>query len=113
MKRLLIFASVVLALLAFSPIPSAFADWSVTATWTRSIGPSLDYEECQLDGAVQCTIQETDPTTCTFIVANLTGQEVKIRSFNTQGAYADYVIGTLLAVPAPATGGNLVIVYIP
>lgn len=91
----------------------AFGDWSVTATWTRSVGPNLDYEECQLDGIVQCTIQEIDRTTCTFIVIDLVGQEIKIRSFNTQGAYADYVIGALLAVPAPATGGSLSIVFVP
>jgi len=91
----------------------ACADWSVTATWTRSAGPNLDYEECQLDGAVQCTVQETEPTTCTFVVEDLTGQEVSIRSYNTQGAFVDYVIGTLLAIPVPAAGGNLTIVYTP
>ena len=89
------------------------ADWSVTATWTRSVGPGLDYEECQLDGAVKCTVQETEATTCTFVVSTLSGQEVKIRSYNSQGGYADYVIGTLMATPAPATGGSLTIVYVP
>ena len=91
----------------------ANADWSVTATWTRSVGPDLDYEECQLDGVVKCTVQETETTTCTFIVTDLSGQEVKIRSYNSQGGFADYVIGTLLAVPAPATNGSLTIVFTP
>ena len=91
----------------------AYADWSVTVTWTRSVGPNLDYEECQLDTVVECTVQETDPTTCTFIVTALAGQEVLIRSYNIQGASVDYVIGTLLAVPAPATNGSLTIVYVP
>jgi len=108
MKKLVFFT--LMALLV--PV-LACADWSVTATWTRSVGPNLDYEECQLDGAVQCTVQETETTTCTFIVTELAGQEVTIRSYNTQGSYADYVIGTLLEVPAPATGGSLTIVHTP
>ena len=90
-----------------------YADWSVTATWTRSPGPNLDYEECQLDGAVKGTVQETEATTCTFVVNDLTGQEVKVRSYNIQGGFVDYVIGTLLAVPAPASNGSLTIVYVP
>ena len=95
-------------------VPAAcLADWSVTVTWTRSTGPNLDYEECQLDDVTQCTVQETDPTSCNFIVTDLTGQEVKIVSYNTQGAFAEYVVGTLLAVPAPAAGGNITIVYVP
>ena len=97
----------------FLTVGVACADWSVTATWTRSVGPNLDYEECQLDSAVQCTVQEIEATTCTFVVTDLTGQEVLIRSYNTQGAFVDYVIGTLLAVPAPAANGSLTIVYVP
>lgn len=111
MKKL--FAILLGTLLVFSMIGMAQADWSVTATWTRSVGPSLDYEECQLDGTTQCIVQETEATTCTFLVANLVGQEVKIRSYNLQGAYADYVIGALLETPIPATGGSLTIVYVP
>lgn len=92
---------------------NVLADWSVTATWTRSIGPNLEYEECQLNNVVQCTVQKTEETTCTFIVTDLSGQEVKIRSYNTQGAFVDYVIGTLLAIPSPASNGSLTIVYVP
>jgi len=99
-------------ILVFS-VGIAHADWSVTATWTRSSGPNLDYEQCRLDDAIKCTVQETEVTTCTFVVNDLTGQEVVIRSYNTQGGYADYVIGTLLAVPSPASGGSLTIVYVP
>jgi len=91
----------------------ACADWSVTATWTRSVGPNLDYEECQLNSVVKGTTGNTEVTTCTFVVSDLTGQEVSIRSFNTQGGYVDYVIGKLFAVPAPATNGALTIVYVP
>lgn len=97
----------------FLMVGIACADWSVTATWTRSSGPNLDYEECQLDEAVQCTVQETEAPTCTFVVTDLIGQEVKIRSYNAQGAFVDYGIGALLAVPAPAANGSLTIVYVP
>jgi len=108
MKKLLM---IVLALMFLPTL--ACADWSVTATWTRSIGPNLDFEECQLDGVTKCTVQETDPTTCTFTVTDLIGQEVKIVSYNVQGASVEYVIGTLLDVPAPASGGSLTVVYVP
>jgi len=109
MKKVLVLAAAFL----FVFVGTACADWSVTATWLRSVGPNLDYEECQLDGVVEGTVQETEITTCTFIVNDLTGQEVKVRSYNTQGGYVDYVIGTLLSVPTPASNGSLTIVYVP
>lgn len=109
MKKVLVLTMIFL----FGVVGIASADWSVTATWTRSTGPNLNYEECQLDSAVQCTVQEIEPTTCTFVVTDLTGQEVKIRSYNTQGAFIDYVIGTLSPVPVPASNGTLIIVFVP
>lgn len=93
---------------------SAFADWSVTVSnWTPSAGPNLSYEEVQLDGAVQCTVNAGDSTTCNFVVPNLTNQEVSIVSFNDQGtASTPHVVGNLLSAPAPASGGviNITIV---
>lgn len=93
-------------------VSSSSADWSVTVSWTRSVGPDLDYEECQLDAVVQCTAQETDPTTCNFQVADLTGQLVTIRSFNSQGSYADTTPIALQPVPSAAIGVAVTVVFI-
>jgi len=108
MKKLFLILAILLVLAS-----NAMAAWSVTATWTRSTGPNLDYETILLDAVVQCTVQETENTTCTFIVTELAGQLVALRSFNSQGGYADGPSGTLLAVPAPGTGLILNITQIP
>ena len=90
----------------------SFADWSVTVTWDRSTDPNLDYEQCQLDGDVKAVIQETETTTCNFSVENLTNQEVKIVSFNKQGASSDYIAGKLFSVPQPASGGHITTTWV-
>lgn len=108
-KRILIF----LGLLCFLGVTNyAFADWSVGVSWTRSPGPNLDYEECMLDGVSQCLVQETDPTTCAFQVTDLTGQEVTIRSYNDQGAYAETSPIALQAIPSAATGVAVTVTFI-
>lgn len=105
--------SILLAcLLVLALASSALADWSVTVTWTRSIGPDLDYESALLDGATQCTVQEADPTTCQFVVPTLTGQAIVIRSTNSQGAYSETAPLLLSAVPAPASGVMATITYV-
>ena len=91
----------------------ASADWSVTVTWTRSPDTNLDYEEVLLDDVNQCTVQELESTTCNFVIPFLNGEEVKVRSTNSQGAFTDYVVGNLLSVPDPATGGIITITIIP
>ena len=91
----------------------ALADWSVTATWTPSTGPDLVTESVLLDGAEQCAVPSGNPATCTWTVVDLTGQAVVIRSANSIGGFSDYALGTLLAVPAPAAGGSLTVVWVP
>jgi hypothetical protein len=91
---------------------TAFADWSVTVTWTRSTGPNLASEMVLLDTATKCTITATAPTTCQFNVPTLTGQAVKIRSFNSQGAFAETAPIVLTAAPAPATGVMVNVTYV-
>jgi hypothetical protein len=85
----------------------ARADWSVTLTWTRSAGPNLASESVLLDDVSKCVIAPAAPTLCQFNVPNLSGQVVKVRSFNDQGAYADTTPVTIN--PAPAPPGNLLI----
>lgn len=90
----------------------AFADWSVTVTWTRSVGPNLASESVLLDDVSKCAVLPAAPTSCQFNVANLTGQAVKVRSVNAQGAFADTAPVILSAAPAPATGVMVNITYI-
>jgi hypothetical protein len=98
-------------MLALMPVV-ARADWSVTVTWTRSTGPNLASEAVLLDAATKCTITATAPTTCQFNVTSLTGQAVKVRSFNSQGAFAETAPVVLSTAPAPATGVMINVTYI-
>ena len=111
MKKLFLICIFVFCTLGITGI--ANADWSVTAAWTKSPDANLSHEECLLDDSVKCTVQAGDPSTCTFVVSTLNGQQVKIRSYNSQGAYADYVIGNILSMPDPATGGVITITIVP
>jgi len=103
MKKL--FIALLMVLIA---VP-ALADWSVTVTWTHSVGPNLQNEKVFLDGAEQCDVLGTDPATCNFTVTDLTGQVISIVSYNTQSTPSDpYNMGTLLVVPAPPSGPGLI-----
>lgn len=113
MKKVLLVGSMVLCLLLTGLASTVFAAWSVTTTWTASVGPNLAYEAVLLDATVQCTVTPPATTTCNFVVANLASQVVMIRSFNTQGAYADTSEVILQSTPAPATGIVVTITYVP
>lgn len=103
----------VITMFAMAMMPLvARADWSVTVTWTRSVGPNLASEAVMLDTATKCTITATAPTTCQFNVTNLTGQAVKVRSYNAQGAFAETAPVLLSSAPAPATGVMINVTYI-
>lgn len=107
-KRLLL-----VLLMVLMAVP-ALADWSVTVTWTHSVGPNLQNEKVYLDGAEQCTVLGTDPATCNFTVTDLSGQGVSVIAYNSQGtASASYEMGTLLAVPVAPTSGLISITQIP
>ena len=99
-------------LLVLALVSVAAADWSVTTTWTRSVGPNLASEELRLDGAVKCTHNATAPTTCQFNVPAISGQQVVVRSINAQGSHSDTTPIALMAVPAPATGVLVNITYV-
>jgi hypothetical protein len=88
-----------------------FADWSVTATWTRSAGPNLDYEELVHSGDVKCTVQESETTSCNFSLETL-GGEVLVRSYNTQGAFVETAPVLISELPAPATGVMINVTYV-
>jgi hypothetical protein len=99
-------------LFVFCFTATAMADWSVTVNWTRSIGPNLASEVVFLDAAEKCTVSATDPTSCQFTVPDLIGQQIVIRSINTQGAYSETAPVVLSAAPAPASGVLVNITYV-
>ena len=111
MKKLFL---AVLMVLVFAGI--AFADWSVTVTWTPSVGPNLANEKVLLDGAEKCSVDAGQPANCNFTVTDLTGQEVSIVSYNAQGGSSvPYAVGSLVEMPnpAPAAGGVITITIVP
>ena len=92
----------------------AWADYSVTVTWTHSVGPNLKNEKIFLDTVEQCDVLAASPATCNFVVTDLSGQEISAQAFNTQDIGSElYVMGTILAIPAPPTSGMFTITVIP
>ncbi len=101
---------IVAVMLLFCP-GLALADWSVTVTWTPSIGPDLASESVLYDDAEQCSITAGDPATCNFVLAEL-GGSVVVRSYNTQGVFVDTDPVAVNNQPAPATGVNVHVTYV-
>ena len=108
MKKL--FGLIALLAIVFVAAP-VWADWSVTVTWTKSVGPDLAYEQVLYNGAEQCSVQAIDPATCNFVLPAL-GGEVVVRSYNSQGAYSDTATIPVFDVPAPATGVVINVTYV-
>jgi len=108
MKKVVLLA-VLFVLISFG---LAQADWSVTVTWTRSVGPNLASEQCRLDGTVKGTVLPAEPCSCQFNVPALSGQLISIRSINAQGAYSETTPIALSPVPAPASGVLINLTYI-
>ena len=108
MKKVVLLA-VLFVLISFG---LAQANWSVTVTWTRSVGPNLASEECRLDGVVKGTVLPAQPTSCQFNVITLSGQQVVVRAINAQGAYSETTPIVLSAIPAPASGVMVNITYV-
>jgi hypothetical protein len=99
-------------LMTFLMAGIAYADYSVTVTWT--LNGQLKNEKVFLDGVEKCDVLAADPATCTFMVTDLTGQAVTAQAFNTQGTgSAIYEMGTLLTIPEPPTGAVFTITHIP
>jgi hypothetical protein len=107
MKKLLLGCLIVLLMSS-----AALADWSITTTWTRSVGPGLDHEAVFLDTTQKCSVISTGTTSCQFNVPTLSNQLVFVRSFNAQGAYSDTAPITLNAAPAAASNVMVNITYV-
>ena len=110
MKKIFALFLIVIATLTITTY--ACAEWSVTVTWTKSVGPNLAYEEAFYNSVSKCTITPPAATTCNFVIPDLIG-DIWIRSFNYQGAFADTSHVTLQVLPAPATGVIVNVTFIP
>jgi len=107
MKKLF---SIVALLIVFVAGP-VWADWSVTVTWTHSVGPNLAYEQVLYNGAEKCTVQAADPATCNFVIPEL-GGDVVLKAFNTQGAFSETAPIPISEAPAPPTGVIVNVTYV-
>lgn len=105
MKKLFIALAIVLM------AAPAFADWSVTVTWTRSVGPNLASEKVFYGVDEKCSVLSTAQTTCQFNTPTL-GGSVVVRSINAQGAYSETAPILVSDVPAPASGVMVNVTYI-
>jgi hypothetical protein len=103
-KSVLILAVVMLA-------APAFADWSVTVTWTRSAGPNLASEKVLYSGVEKCSVAPAGATTCSFITPTL-GGSVVVRSINSQGAFSETTPIVVAEQPAPASGVMVNVTYV-
>jgi hypothetical protein len=103
MKKIIEFALIIFVGLVFSS--TAFADATVTVTWTPSDDNNLATQECTMDGVVMKTVLAADPPTCTFNVTELKNQVIAIVSRNTQGAHSEFIAGTLFPTPSNASNG--------
>ena len=104
MKKLIVLAILLLA------VP-ALADWSITVTWTRSVGPNLASEQVFYGGESKCTVTPPAATSCNFVSPTL-GGSVVVRSTNAQGAYSETAPILVSDVPAPASGVMVNVTYI-
>ena len=91
----------------------AAAEWEVTVSgWTMSSGPDLAHEQVLNLGADMCgNILPTDGKTCVFTVASKLNQEIRIRSFDTGGNYADNIVGNIGGGPNPSSGGTIIVIW--
>lgn len=97
----------------FASVSIAFADWLVSASWTKSPGPYLIEEELLLDGEAMCSITDGADTKCEFILEQLKNQKILIRSYNVQGAYTDFDGGSIFDPPGSASGFSVIIKWQP
>lgn len=104
MKKIM---TIMVVLCFFISVPFAIgAGWKVTAIWTPS--PDAHSEILVVGGEQQECPQAGS---CTFIVAELTGQRVIVRSLNSQGRGVEYEMSPLIeaSLPNPASNGYWII----
>ena len=93
---------------------SVWADYRVTATWTPNTDPAADHYELLLDGVgIVPDIPITDGT-ANFLIPDITGQSVVLRTWGNTGAPTDYLDTSpivLIKMAAPTTGFQINVVW--
>lgn len=108
MKKIIL----LVCLFCLIPVLACAASWSVTVSWTKSVGPNLAYEEVLYSGTSKCSITPPAVTTCNFSIPTLTG-DIVVRSYNSQGAFKDTTSIPVQVEPAAASGIIVTLTYVP
>ena len=112
MKKLIIALAIVLV----AVVPACAGTWNVTfSNWTESPGPNLVNEKVFYNNVERCTVAVGAAKTCQFVLPQ-TGPfalPVTVRSYDSGGAFAEYVGPVLNPTIAPASGGTVIIQWMP
>jgi hypothetical protein len=111
MKKIVI----VLAALLIA-LPSFAGTWQVTfSNWTESPGPNLVNEKVFYNGLECCTVAAGAPKTCqwTLPAAGPFALPVIVRSYDGASNMAEYTGPVLNPTIAPASGGTVIIQWMP
>jgi hypothetical protein len=90
--------------------------WQVTfANWTESPGPNLVNEKVIYNGVELCTVAAGAPKTCSWVLpqAGPFAIPVIIRSYDAAANFAEYTGPVLNPTIAPASGGTVIIQWLP
>ena len=111
MKKLACLFSILLIALS---VTTAMADYRVTATWTPNTDPAADHYELLLDGVGVVPDIPIAEGTANFLVPDITGQSVVLRTWGNTGAPTDYLDTNpivLIKMQQPTNGFSLQIVW--
>jgi hypothetical protein len=111
MKRL-VWLCTILSIVLFTT--TAIADYRVTATWTPNTDTAADHYELLLDGVGVVPDIPIGDGTANFLVPDITGQSVVLRTWGNTGAPTDYLDTNpivLIKMQQPTNGFSLQIVW--
>lgn len=110
-KALIVFAIVMLAV-----VPACAGTWNVTfSAWTESPGPNLVNEKVLYNGVERCTVAAGAAKACAFTLPQTGpfGLPVVVRSYDSSSNFAEYTGPVLNPAVAPASGGTVIIQWVP
>jgi hypothetical protein len=111
MKKLLI----VLVVLSMA-VPACAGNWQVTfSNWTESPGPNLANEKIFYNNVERCTVAAGASKTCQWTLpqAGPFALPVIVRSYDGASNMAEYTGPVLNPTIAPASGGTVIIQWMP
>lgn len=111
MKKLIIALAIVLM-----AVPAFAGTWNVTfSNWTESPGPNLVSEKVFYNNVERCTVAAGAAKTCSFVLpqAGPFALPVIVRSYDNASNMAEYTGPVLNPTIAPASGGTVIIQWMP